>query len=140
MPILASSLFSIFFFNNQVEVNQLQKAGENLRIEPFSSSGNPPTFSALGALGPLKKQQYYCTIVLLSYNFFAIITVKMFPFSGVNVHALFTLSVFIYISTNRVFSFLSFVSPGHNHIWILDEVINNGFWCRHRENVFVTLI
>lgn len=69
LPILASSLFSIFFFNNQVEVNQLQKAGGKLHVEPFSSSGNPPTFSALGALGRLKKQQYYCTIILLSYNF-----------------------------------------------------------------------
>lgn len=57
LPILASSLFSIFFFNDQVEVNQLQKAGGKLHIETFSSSGNPPTFSALGALGPLKKQQ-----------------------------------------------------------------------------------
>lgn len=69
LPILASSLFSIYFFNNQVEVNQLQKAGGKLHIEPFSSSGNPPTFSALGALGRLKKQQYYCTIIPLSYNF-----------------------------------------------------------------------
>ena len=69
LPILASSLFSIFFFNNQVEVNQLQRAGGKLHVEPFSSSGNPPTFSALGALGRLKKQQYYCTIILLYYNF-----------------------------------------------------------------------
>ena len=68
LPILASSLFSTFFFNNQVEVNQLQKAGGKLHIETFSSPGNPPTFSALGALGPLKKQQYNCTIILLSYN------------------------------------------------------------------------
>ena len=59
----------IFFFNNQVEVNQLQKAGGKLHIEPFSPSGNPPTFIALGALAPLKKQQDYCTIILLSYNF-----------------------------------------------------------------------
>ena len=66
LPILASSLFSIFFFNNQVEVNQLQKAEGKFHIEPFSSSGNPSTLSILGALGPLKEQQYYCTIILLS--------------------------------------------------------------------------
>ena len=61
LPILASSLCSIFFFNNQVKVNQLQKPEGKLHIEPFSSSGNPSTFSVLGALGPLKEQQYYCT-------------------------------------------------------------------------------
>ena len=64
----------------------------------------------------------------------------IFPFSGLNVHALFTLSVFIYNSTNHVLNFFSFVSPGHYYFWILDDVINNGFWCRHRGNLFVTLI
>ena len=29
-------------------------------------------------------------------------------------------------------------SPGHNHFWILDDVINNGFWCRLRGNSFTT--
>ena len=31
-------------------------------------------------------------------------------------------------------------SPGHNHFWILDDVINNAFWCRLRGNSFTTLI
>ena len=30
-------------------------------------------------------------------------------------------------------------SPGHNHFWILDDVINNGFWCGLQGNSLGTL-
>ena len=33
-----------------------------------------------------------------------------------------------------------FISPGHKNFWILDDVINNGFWWRLQGNSFTTLI
>lgn len=33
-----------------------------------------------------------------------------------------------------------FISSGHKHFWILDDVINNGFWWQLQGNSFTTLI
>lgn len=33
-----------------------------------------------------------------------------------------------------------FISPGHKHFWILDDVINNGYWWRLQGNSFTTFI
>ena len=93
--ILASSLLLIFFFTNQVEVNPATESRRDL-IEPFSSSGTPPTFKTHSELWAPRKSDNIITVLFYFLILFCNENGLFFLFLGLNVHALFTLSVLLY--------------------------------------------
>ena len=93
--ILASSLLLIFFFTNQVEVKPATESRRDL-IEPFSSSGTPPTFKTHSELWAPRKSDNIITVLFYFLILFCNENGHFFLFLGLNVHALFTLSVLLY--------------------------------------------